>query len=338
MKPRVFSGIQPSGTPTIGNYLGAIRNWVRDQDRFDNIFCVVDLHALTVPQDPADLRRRTWETAAILLAAGIEPSRSLLFVQSHVSEHTELCWLLNTITPMGWLSRMTQFKSKAGKDREKASTGLFDYPVLMAADILAYRAEYVPVGEDQKQHVELTRDIAERFNSTFGETLTVPEPLIPPVGARIMSLDDPSKKMDKSNPAGALSLLEPEDDIRRKVARAVTDSLGIVRFDPEQAGLHNLLTMIQLLSGRSEDQIEAGFRGQGYKAVKGVLADLVVETLRPLQERYADFERDPDIVDQILAHGADRAQVIASALLSEVEEKMGLRKRASRAVQRASAL
>jgi tryptophanyl-tRNA synthetase len=228
-KPRVFSGIQPSGSSTIGNYIGAIRNWVRDQDRFNSIFCVVDLHALTVPQDPAELRQRTWEIAAILLAAGVDSERSLLFVQSHVPEHTTLCWLLNTVTPVGWLNRMTQFKSKAGKERASASAALYDYPVLMAADILAYHTHYVPVGEDQKQHVELARDIAERFNNLYGETFTVPEPMIPAVGARIMSLDNPGKKMSKSDPGGALFLLDSPDMIRRKISRAVTDSLATVR-------------------------------------------------------------------------------------------------------------
>lgn len=325
MKPRVFSGIQPSGTPTMGNYLGAIRNWVTDQERYDNIFCVVDLHALTVPQEPAALRRRTWETAAILLACGIDPARSLLFVQSHVQEHATLCWLLNTVTPMGWLNRMTQFKAKAGSERENASTGLFDYPVLMAADILAYHARYVPVGEDQKQHVELTRDIAERFNGTFGETFTVPEPLIPPVGARIMSLDDPSRKMDKSNPSGALILLEPPESIRRKVSRAVTDSQGIVRFHREQEGLYNLLTMIQLLSGDQPQVIEQRFEGQGYRAVKEELAERVIDALQPIQERYRAFEAEPQVVDGILAEGGERARTIASTVVRTVEERMGLR-------------
>lgn len=325
MKPRVFSGIQPSGAPTIGNYLGAIRNWVRDQDRYDSIFCVVDLHAITVPQEPAALRQRTWEIAAILLAAGIDPDGSLLFVQSHVSEHASLSWLLNTVTPLGWLNRMTQFKSKAGADRESASVALFDYPVLMAADILAYHAQYVPVGEDQKQHVELTRDIAERFNSLFGDTFTIPEPLIPPVGARIMSLDDPSKKMDKSNPSGAISLLDPPEEVRRKVARAVTDSVGVVRFDPAQAGLYNLLTMIQLLSGRSPAEISCHFSGAGYKTVKDELANLLIETMGPLQARFSDFERNPEIVDQILYDGAERARRIAAPVLDIAYDKVGLR-------------
>lgn len=327
MKPRVFSGVQPSGTLTLGNYLGAIRNWVRDQDRFDNIFCVVDLHALTVPQDPAELRRRTWETAAILLSAGIDPSRSLLFVQSHVQEHTELCWLLSTVTSIGWLNRMTQFKIKAGSERESVSAGLFVYPVLMAADILAYHANYVPVGDDQKQHVELTRDIAVRFNGLFGDTFTIPEPMIPAVGARIMSLDDPAKKMSKSDPAGALFLLDSPDVIRKKMARAVTDSLGIIRFDPAQAGLLNLLSMIEILSNQSKAEIESGFEGQGYRVVKDRLTELIIEAVSPLQERYRQFEADPRQVDELLAAGAERARDLARPVLAAVRERIGLRAR-----------
>lgn len=233
--------------------------------------------------------------------------------------------MLNTVTPMGWLNRMTQFKSKAGKERENAGTGLYDYPVLMAADILAYRTNFVPVGEDQKQHVELTRDIAERFNATFGQTFTVPEPLIPPVGARIMSLDDPSRKMDKSNPSGTLTPLESPSEIRKKVSRAVTDSVGIVRFSPEQPGLLNLLTVIELLSGESPEEITARFEGQGYKAVKEEMAERVIEAFRPIQERYRQYEQDPAAVDAILADGARRAQSLASEVLVQVRERMGLR-------------
>lgn len=327
MQPRVFSGIQPSGSPTLGNYLGAIRNWAEGQDNFDNIFCVVDLHALTQPQDPQELRQNTWETAAMLLAAGIHPDRSLLFVQSHVPEHTALAWLLNTITPMGWLNRMTQFKAKAGSERESVGAGLFNYPVLMAADILAYNAHLVPVGDDQKQHVELTRDIAERFNSLFGETFTVPQPLIPEVGARIMSLDDPTKKMSKSEPTGAISLSDPPDVVRKKVARAVTDSLGVVRFDPSQAGLYNLLSIHRILSGLSPQEMEARFEGQGYRAVKDEVAVLVSDALKPLQDRYTDFQRDPEIVDRILAEGADRAHELAAPAVIRAAERMGLRAR-----------
>lgn len=325
MKPRIFSGIQPTGGSTLGNYLGAIRNWVRDQDRFDNIFCVVDLHALTVPQDPEDLRQRTWEIAAILLAAGIDPDRSLLFAQSHVPEHATLCWLLNTVTPIGWLNRMTQFKNKAGSERESVGTALFDYPVLMAADILAYRAEYVPVGEDQKQHVELARDIAERFNGLFGDTLTVPKPMISTLGARIMSLDDPSKKMSKSDPAGAIFLLDEPEVIRKKVARAVTDSLGVVKFSPEQPGLLNLLTIVQILSGDPPDTIEQRFTGQGYRAVKEYAAELVIQALQPLRHRYEEFLRSPETIDEIMLLGASHARRIAAPVVREVEQRMGLR-------------
>ena len=325
MKPRVFSGIQPSGSPTLGNFLGAIRNWARDQDRFDNIFCVVDLHALTQPQNPEDLQQHTWETAAMLLAAGIDPQRSLLFCQSHVAEHTQLAWLLNTLTPMGWLGRMTQFKTKAGTERDSVGAGLFNYPVLMAADIIAYDANFVPVGDDQKQHVELTRDIAERFNNLFGETLTVPQPLIPEVGARIMSLDDPSKKMSKSEPAGAILLLDPPAVVRKKVARAVTDSLGVVRFDPAQAGLYNLLSIHRILSGLSSDELETRFQGHGYRTVKEEVAELISTALQPLQEQYAAFAAEPETVDRILAEGAERSREIAGPVVRRVEAAMGLR-------------
>jgi tryptophanyl-tRNA synthetase len=326
IKPRVFSGIQPSGDLTIGNYLGAIRNWVRDQDKFDNIFCVVDLHALTVPQDPVTLREKTWEVAALLLAAGIDPKRSLLFVQSHVPQHATLAWLLNTITPMGWLNRMTQFKSKAGTRRAAVGAGLYNYPVLMAADILAYRTNFVPVGEDQKQHVELTRDIALRFNHLFGQALTVPEPMIPDVGARVMDLQDPTKKMSKSEPAGAVRLIDPPEIIRKKFARAVTDSLASVRFNPAQDGLFNLLTMIQGLSDQSSEEIEARLQSEGYKGVKEYCADLVIGALGPLQQRFHEFQAEPIIVDRILQEGAERALPMARELLESVESRMGLRR------------
>ena len=325
MKPRVFSGIQPTNSPTIGNYIGAIRNWVRDQDRYDSIFCLVDLHAMTLPHDPVELRRDTWELAAVLLASGIDPARSLLFAQSHVTEHSVLCWLLNTVTPVGWLNRMTQFKSKAGRERESASAALFDYPVLMAADILLYHTNLVPVGEDQKQQVELTRDVAERFNSLYGETFTIPEPLIPEVGARIMALDNPGKKMSKSEPSGAIFVLDPPDVIRKKVSRAVTDSLGVVRFNPNQEGLFNLLTVYQALTGRSSRDIDRQFEGQGYKAVKEAVAEALVESLRPIQQRYREFEQNPDVVDCILEEGAEKAQPIAHKVVREVQDKLGLR-------------
>jgi tryptophanyl-tRNA synthetase len=325
MQARVFSGIQPSGSPTLGNFLGAIRNWARDQYEYDNLFCVVDLHALTLPQDPEELRQRTWETAAMLLAAGIDPERSLLFLQSQVPEHTTLAWLLTTITPLGWLNRMTQFKVKSGSEQESTGAGILNYPVLMAADILAYRANFVPVGDDQKQHVELTRDIAERFNRLFGETFVIPEPVIPRVGARVMSLDDPAKKMSKSDPGGAVFMLDTPDVIRRKVSRAVTDSLGVVRFSPEQRGLYNLLSIHQSLSGRSADDLATHFAGGGYHAVKEEVAELIVTALTPIQERYRAFTEDPGIVDGILEQGAERARSMASPLVRRAMENMGLR-------------
>ncbi len=325
-RQRVFSGIQPSGSPTLGNYIGAIRNWARDQDRFDNIFCIVDLHALTQPRDPEELRAKTWELSAILLAAGIDPDRSLLFAQSDVPAHTGLTWLLTTITPMGWLNRMTQFKSKAGSDRESVGAGLYIYPVLMAADILLYHTNCVPVGEDQKQHVELTRDIAERFNGLFGELFTIPEPMIPPVGARIMDLYEPERKMDKSRPTGAISILDPPDAIRKKVSRAVTDSLASIRFSPEQPGLLNLLTIIQALTGKSEEEILEEFEGQGYKAVKDRAAESIIEALAPLQQRYRDYERDPDQVDLILQRGGEKAREMAEPVLREAQRRIGLRR------------
>jgi tryptophanyl-tRNA synthetase len=326
-RPRVFSGIQPSGTPTLGNLIGAIRNWVRDQDKYDNIFCIVDLHAWTQPRDPEELRQKTWELTALLLSAGLDPEKCLLFCQSHVPEHSQLTWLLTTQTPIGWLNRMTQFKSKsAGSERDSVLAGLLIYPVLMAADILLYDTNYVPVGDDQKQHVELTRDIAQRFNGTFGETFVMPEPMIPPVGARIMDLYEPEKKMDKSRPSGAILLLDTPDIIRKKLSRAVTDSLATIRFSQEQPGLLNLLTIIQALSGETEEQILAGFEGQGYKAVKERTGDLVIEALAPLQERYRECEADPDAVDRILARGAERARDLAHPLLVNVEQKMGFRR------------
>lgn len=323
--PRVFSGIAPSGSLTLGNYIGAIRHWARDQDRFDNLFCVVDLHAMTVFQEPDTLRRQTWETAALLLASGLDPERCTLFVQSHVREHTALCWLLNTVTPVGWLNRMTQFKVKAGSERESVSTALFDYPVLMAADILAYKANRVPVGDDQKQHVEIARDIAERFNSLYGETLVVPEPAIPPVGARVMALDDPSRKMSKSEPAGAIFMLDEPAVIRKKVSRAVTDSQARVLFNPEQAGLFNLLSILQALTGEAEEQIEARFAEGSYRPVKEEVAERIVDALRPIQERFQRYQESPDTVDSILARGAEKARAMAGPVVAEVEQRMGLR-------------
>jgi tryptophanyl-tRNA synthetase len=326
MKKRVFSGIQPTGDIHIGNYLAAIKHWVAMQADYDNVFCIVDLHAITVPQDPKILKTKIREVSGLLIAAGIDPKRSILFVQSHISAHAELAWILNCFIPMGWMQRMTQFKEKSAQQREQVSVGLFDYPSLMAADILLYDTDVVPVGEDQKQHVELARDAAQRFNAIYGETFVLPEPLIPDVGARIMGLDDPTKKMSKSedNPGHAINLLDAPDTIRSKIMRATTDSLRDIRFDESRPGIFNLLTIYQIFAGGSRQEIEARFEGKGYSDFKKALAEVVVEGLRPLQTRYQELTADPATIDSILAEGASRARPIAERTLKRVKEKVGL--------------
>jgi tryptophanyl-tRNA synthetase len=324
-RERVFSGIQPSGAPHIGNYLGAIRNWVSELDVYDNIFCVVDLHALTVPQDPKLLRESVRQLAATLLACGLDPARCALFVQSHVHEHAELAWLLNCVTPTGWLNRMTQFKTKAGADREAVSAGLYDYPVLMAADILLYQTDAVPVGDDQRQHVELTRDIANTFNARFGETFVEPRALIREVGARIMALDEPANKMSKSGAdTSYIALLDKPDVIRKKIARATTDSQRTIVFDESRAGIFNLLSIYQLLTGQTREQIEAEFAGKGYKEFKAALTESLIATVTPIQERYQRLTADPAELDRVLAEGAERVRPIARKTLAKVKRKMGL--------------
>ena len=323
-RERVFSGIAPSGTPTLGNYVGAIRHWVADQNRYDNIFCVVDLHAITLPQDPVALRQNTRDLAAILFAAGIDPERSALFIQSHVAEHAELTWILNCVTPTGWLNRMTQFKQKAGEDRESASAGLYDYPVLMAADILLYQTDAVPVGDDQRQHVELTRDIANAFNFRFGPTFVEPRAIIREVGARIMSLDDPTKKMSKSSSESSyISLLDPPDVIRRKFTRATTDSQRTIVFDESRPAIFNLLTIYEALGSESREQIEAEFAGKGYKEFKAALAERVIAALEPLQRRYAEITADPAYLDGLLAQGAEKVRPLARETLHLAQERVG---------------
>lgn len=326
MKKRVFSGIQPTGNIHIGNYLGAIRYWAESQTGFDNIFCIVDLHAITVPQDPRELKGKTREVAGLLLAAGIDPKLSALFVQSHVAAHAELAWILNCFIPMGWMHRMTQFKEKSQKQRDLVSVGLFDYPALMAADILLYEADLVPVGEDQKQHVELTRDTAQRFNSIYGETFKLPEPLIPKVGARIMGLDNPARKMSKSEDkwGHAIGLLDSPDDIRSKVMKATTDSLSDIRFDENRPGVCNLLVIYELFSGLSRPEIEARFDGKGYASLKREVAEAVIEGLSPLQARYRELMADPGYLDSLLAEGASRVRPMAEKTLSTVKERIGL--------------
>jgi tryptophanyl-tRNA synthetase len=326
MKKRVFSGIQPTGNIHIGNYLGAIKHWVASQADLDNIFCIVDLHAITIPQDPEMLKAKTRELAGLLLAAGIDPEMSVLFIQSHISAHAELAWILNCFTPMGWMQRMTQFKEKSGKQKEQVSVGLFDYPALMAADILLYHTDYVPVGEDQKQHVELTRDIAQRFNSIYGEVFKLPEPIIPEVGARIMGLDDPTSKMSKSEEAAghAVHLLDSPDVIRSKIMKATTDSLREIRFDEERPGIYNLLVIYELFTGMSRTDIEARFEGKGYADLKRELGEAIVEGLRPLQSRYQELTADPNYIDSILTDSASKLRPIAEKTLAAVKEKVGL--------------
>jgi tryptophanyl-tRNA synthetase len=326
MKKRVFSGIQPTGSLMIGNYLGAIKYWVASQEEYDDIFCIVDLHAITIPQDPKELKVRTREVAGLLMAAGIDPKRSILFVQSHISAHAELAWILNCFIPMGWMQRMTQFKEKSARHRGQVSVGLFDYPALQAADILLYNTDVVPVGEDQRQHVELARDTAQRFNTIYGETFVLPQPLIPDLGARIMGLDDPTKKMSKSEtaPGHAVNLLDSPDAIRGKIMRATTDSLREIRFDPARPGIFNLLTIYQLFTGQDQKDIEAKFEGKGYSDFKKVLAEVVIEGLRPLQERYKALTADPTHIDSILTEGANRARPMAEKVLAEVKKRVGL--------------
>ncbi|MBI2980370.1 MAG: tryptophan--tRNA ligase [Chloroflexi bacterium] len=325
-KQRIFSGIQPTGNIHIGNYLGAISQWVKRQDTYDNIFCIVDLHAITVPQDPKVLKTKTRELSGLLLAAGIDPKRSVLFIQSHVCAHSELAWILNCFIPMGWMQRMTQFKEKSQKQKEQVSTGLFDYPALMAADILLYNTDVVPVGDDQKQHVELARDAAQRFNSIYGETFKLPEPVIPEVGARIMGLDDPTQKMSKSETASnhAINLLDSPDVIRAKLMRATTDSLKDIRFDENRPGVYNLLVIYELFSGKKRKEIEAHFAGKGYADLKKEVGEVVVEGLRPLQERYKELTADPTHIDSILSEGANRVRPMAEKTMALVKERVGL--------------
>lgn len=321
---RVFSGIQPSGTMTIGNYLGAMKNFAKLQDEADCLFCIVDLHAITVPQDPATLRQNSLNLAALYLAAGIDPNKSTLFLQSHVSAHAELAWLLQCIVYYGELGRMTQFKDKSEK-RDVVTAGLFTYPALMAADILLYQTNLVPVGDDQKQHLELTRDLAERFNHRFGQTFTMPDPYIPKVGGRIMSLEVPEKKMSKSDESvnAFISMLDGPDVIRKKISRAVTDSERAVRYHPEtKPAVSNLLTIYSLFSSKSLQDLEAQYEGQGYGPFKKELAEVVVEGLRPIQERYQQLTSSGDL-PSILADGARRATERSAATLQDVKDKLG---------------
>ena len=321
---RIFSGVQPTGNVHLGNYLGALRNWVALQHEYESFFCIVNLHAITSRQDPKVLAEKTRELARIYLAVGIDPNLSTIFIQSDVAEHTELTWILNCIARMSELERMTQFKEKARKQRENVGVGVFDYPVLMAADILLYQTDLVPVGEDQKQHLELTRDLAIRFNRDYGETFRVPEPFIPKVGARIMSLADPTSKMSKSDDdaSGCVRLLDDADSIQRKFKRAVTDSGTEIRFDPTRPAITNLLTIFQLLTGQSPEQIETHFADKGYAQLKQDLADVTIEFLSPFQERVRGINDEE--LTAILEKGAAKARGIAGPTMEAVKERVGV--------------
>lgn len=328
-KPRVFSGIQPTGSLHLGNYVGALSQWVAQQHERDSLFCVVDLHALTVPEEiePGRLREQVRSAAALYFAAGIEPENNIVFVQSAVKEHTELTWLLNCVTPLGWLYRMTQFKSKS-EGRESVGTGLLDYPVLQAADILLYDTLNVPVGEDQVQHIELTRDIAQRFNHLFGDVFVLPKAQVPQYGARIMGLDEPTAKMSKSvavhRPGHAIDLLDDPTTIRKTVMSAVTDSGREVRFEHASPGVRNLLSIYQVMTGKALQEIEAEFDGAGYGQLKKAVAEAVIAKLEPVQARYREFMDDRASLDALLEDGADRARSIAQATMQRVRAALGV--------------
>lgn len=324
-KKVVFSGVQPSGTLTIGNYIGALRNFVGLQDDYDCYYCIVDLHAITVPQVPKDLRRKSLEVLALYMACGMDPEKSTLFMQSHVSEHAELAWVLNTITYMGQLNRMTQYKEKSQKSDENLNAGLFTYPVLMASDILLYQTDFVPVGSDQKQHLELARDLAERFNNKYSETFKVPEPLIQESGARIMSLQNPELKMSKSDDDenAAIRILDDKDAINRKIKRAVTDSLGKIDYNEDQAGIRNLIDIYSAFSNESIDEIIKKYEGQGYGIFKKELTEVVIEGLSPIQDKYNDLLNNKDYLEEVYKNGAESARRKAFKTLRKVYKKVG---------------
>lgn len=321
----VFSGIQPSGVPTLGNYLGAIKNWAGMQESFECIYCVVDLHAITVRQNPETLNKNILGAYALLMACGIDPEKSTLFIQSHVNAHSNLAWILNCYTQFGELSRMTQFKDKSATHADNINAGLFDYPALMAADILLYDAHFVPVGQDQKQHLELTRDVAVRFNSTHGDTFVIPEPYIPKEGAKIMSLADPTKKMSKSdsNPNGFISILDDTDTIIKKFKRAITDSEAVVRYGEGKDGVNNLMTIYSAITGQTYEQIEADFAGKGYGDFKNAVGEVVAAHLEPIRIRYTQLLANPDELAVHYRAGAVKASAIADKTLKRAYEKVG---------------
>src|SRR6266478_8614638 len=325
MKARVLSGIQPTGSPHIGNYLGALKNWAKIQYDYDSIYCIVDLHAITVYQQPQELRAKIEELAGMLLAIGIDPAHSSLVVQSSIPQHAELAWMLTCVTPVGWLERMTQYKAKS-QNQETISDGLLQYPVLMAADILLYQAAIVPVGDDQSQHLELTRDIAQRFNSLYGDTFTVPSTSLPTVGARVMGLDDPTVKMSKSAPGAghAVALLDPPDRVRKNIMRATTDSNPAVTFESPGPGVENLLSIFQAFSGWTKEQMCSHFEGMRYGDLKKQVADIVISHLEPFQKRYREITSEPGYVARVLREGAERVAPIANSTVDLVKSRMGL--------------
>lgn len=324
-KKVILSGIQPSGDLTIGNYLGALKNWVKLQDEYECYFCIVDLHAITVKQEPKELRKKTLELLAIYVASGIDPSKNTMFIQSHVPAHSEAAWLLNCTTYIGELNRMTQFKDKSKRYGDSISAGLLNYPVLMAADILLYQADLVPVGKDQKQHLELTRDIGNRFNNLYSDTFVIPEPYIPENGAKIMDLQDPTKKMSKSsdNPNSYILMMDPKEVIRKKISRAVTDSIGEVRYSEEQPGVKNMMTILSVLTGLSYNEIEEKYKGQGYAGFKKDVAEAIILELEPIQNKVNELLGNKSYLEQIYKSGSDKANYVANKTLRKMQKKIG---------------
>ena len=322
----IFSGIKPSGELTLGNYIGAIKNWVKLQEEYDCYFCVVDLHAITVKQEPKDLRARTLEILSIYIAAGIDTEKNILFIQSHVPAHSEGAWLLNCYTHMGELGRMTQFKDKVQKyGNESISSGLFNYPVLMAADVLLYQTDLVPVGSDQKQHLEIARDIAQRFNHVYSDTFVMPEPYIAENDAKIMDLQDPLKKMAKSeeNPNSSIQIMDPPEVIRKKISRAVTDSIGVVKYSNEQPGVKNPMTILSTITGQTTEEIENKYEGQGYAQFKKDVAEAIVAELEPIQKKVKELLADKPYLESIYKAGAEKANYVATKTLRKMQKKIG---------------
>lgn len=327
-KKIIFSGIQPSGVITLGNYLGALKNWVDLQYDYHCCYSIVDMHAITVRQDPAELRKRSLDLLKLYIACGIDPEENLLFMQSHVSAHAELAWILNCFTYMGELSRMTQFKDKSKRHADNINAGLFTYPVLMAADILLYRADLVPVGKDQMQHLEITRDIAERFNAIYGDVFTIPEGFVTKSGAKIMSLTEPTKKMSKSdpNPKGYISMLDDFNVIAKKIKSATTDSEGVIEYrenDPEKAGVNNLISIMAAVTGKTIEQVAKEYSGKGYGEFKSDIAEAVVEHIRPIREKYDELSNNKDYLESVYKNGAEKAAKMAERTLNKVKKKVG---------------